>query len=462
MQPTISIINKSQLEEGRLDAEFYQPTFLQNKQNIDNTENDTLGNLTTKIVVGFVSSMVSQYEDEGIDLLQTRNVAEFFVKTDEVIKINPEFHQKLKKSQVKQGDILIARSGSFGNASLYLEDKTVNSADIIIVEADKSKINPFYLTAFLNSQKGKLQLYRFASGGLQGHVNTTILHNLKISKATDGIEKAIQELITKSYEAKTSSENTLRDINDLLLKNLGFDEFASSKVNYSSRSFADYSKTNRLDSEYWLPKYDEIEEKIKLYSNGYDSFDKLIKVSSETINIESDEKYKYAELANVNANVGLTEGLDELSGNELPSRAKMKLRKNDVVLSSVEGSADKVAIIKDEIDNLVGSTGFYVLREDYFLPEVILALFRIPFINALFKRQAQGTILTAVPRSSLSRIILPKLAKPYQEQIATQIREAQVLYEKSKRLLGVAKHAVDIFVERDEQAGLDYIEQNRA
>ena len=48
----------------------------------------------------------------------------------------------------------------------------------------------------------------------------------------------------------------------------------------------------------------------------------------------------------------------------------------------------------------------------------------------------------------------------FKQKIATQIQESFALRAKSEHLLDVAKRAVEIAIEEDEQAGLKYIQNN--
>lgn len=55
----------------------------------------SLVDITTKIDVGYVSSMVHEYVDSGIPLLQTQNIHQFLVDYSDCIYISPEFHYSL-------------------------------------------------------------------------------------------------------------------------------------------------------------------------------------------------------------------------------------------------------------------------------------------------------------------------------------------------------------------------------
>ena len=67
---------------------------------------------------------------------------ELFIHHSDFDERMEDFHQKLKKSQIHYEDILLARSGSFGKASIWLKNFVANSADIIIVKTRSEILNP--------------------------------------------------------------------------------------------------------------------------------------------------------------------------------------------------------------------------------------------------------------------------------------------------------------------------------
>lgn len=460
---TVSIVSVSQLEEAtRIDSEYYKPEFM--KPYRDNLVTKPIGDVLTNCQYGLSKDM----NELGVGYeIYRMNDLKMGLCDDEDLKRADVSENVMRKYRLSKNDILFNRVNSIefvGRTGIYKYSCDLNrifASYLIRLNTDEVQVLPDYLNMFLNCKFGVKQIKRKARQAVnQANVNAEELKRIAIPIASNFFQQKIAVLSESAFELRDNSKKISFEVNKMLLSHLGFADFIPSTVNYSSRSSKEATDANRLDGEYWLPMYDEIEKKIAEYPHGYDAFDKLIEVSSETISPNADETYKYAELSNVVASIGLIEDASEICGNELPSRARMKLRKDDVVLSSVEGSADKVAIVKVESDNLVGSTGFFVLRKKALLPEVILALLRIPHINAIYKRQAQGTILTAVPRNSLSRIMLPKIPELFQQEIVSQVQEAHNLHIESKRLLEVAKRAVEIFIEQDEDAGMEYIKQN--
>src|SRR5690606_6022241 len=65
-----------------------------------------LGNVAQRVTVGHVGTTSRYYCDDGIPFLRTQNVGEGELELAEFRSITPEFHQKLKKSSLRPGDVL--------------------------------------------------------------------------------------------------------------------------------------------------------------------------------------------------------------------------------------------------------------------------------------------------------------------------------------------------------------------
>ena len=62
---------------GGVDAEFFRPEYLAKDRLLDRLPNTSLRLIAKKIDVGHVGSMVKHYRNDGVLLLQTKNVKEF-------------------------------------------------------------------------------------------------------------------------------------------------------------------------------------------------------------------------------------------------------------------------------------------------------------------------------------------------------------------------------------------------
>jgi restriction endonuclease S subunit len=133
------------------------------------------------------------------------------------------------------------------------------------------------------------------------------------------------------------------------------------------------------------------------------------------------------------------------------------LREGEVIVSSVEGSLEKVALVDKEHNGCLASTGFFQFRPLDVLPEVLLVLSKTIVLQSQLKKRCSGTILTAVPKESLRDIIIPILPLSTQQKIASLVQQSHEARRKAKELLEVAKRAVEIAIEKNEKEALDYI-----
>jgi restriction endonuclease S subunit len=463
-----SVVNVSELEgELRIDAEYYDPFYLKQFSLFRNIKR--IGELKEDIRYGLY--IEPNYIDKGINFIRALNLLNFWIE-GEIVKIPSE---KISKNYLLQtDDIIIVRSGA-NTGSACIVDPYFNGATfgsyIIRVRLNKDLINPYYLTTFLNSKYGLLQSIRFKTGSSQLNLNIPNIESLKIPIPSNTFQKFIEKLILKAYEERKKAEKLYKQAEGILLEELelknwkpktkkikiGGKEFEEEE-NISIRTLSEVVKADRMDAEYWEPKYIEFEEVIRSYKKGYDYLPNLIKISKETINIDLNDIYNYIELADINPNLGVVNQTSQIIGKKLPTRARMKVKRDYIIMSSVEGSIDKIALIDFDKENLVASTGFFVFKEKVLNKETILVLLKL-LAEKYLRREAQGTILTAIPYNSLKRIILPKVDENIQIQISQLIQQSLKARENSKKLLEVAKKAVEIAIEKNEKEALEYMKQ---
>ena len=222
---------------------------------------------------------------------------------------------------------------------------------------------------------------------------------------------------------------------------------------------SDTQKIERFDAEYFQPKYEEVINKIKGYKGGFLSLEDK-DINDKNFNPKKDIKYKYIELANISGNSSIN-GIENIIGCDLPTRARRIVKTNDLIVSSIEGSLNSIALINRNLDGALCSTGFFVINSDKTNSETLLVFLKSNLGQIQLKRGCKGTILTAISKDELKNLIIPLLPQSIQSQIAANIQQSFNNREKSKQLLEVAKRAVEIAIEESEEAGLKYIEKNK-
>ena len=212
-----------------------------------------------------------------------------------------------------------------------------------------------------------------------------------------------------------------------------------------------------MDAEYYQKKYDDIERKIK-QSNYITAFELLAPNDKNCMPLPK-ERYTYIELADIEAYGSIRESCLVAYGEELPSRARRKVSTGDVIVSSVEGSLDRCAMIPMQYHGAMCSTGFYIMRSANINSETLLLLFKSMPVQMLMKRGCSGTILTAITAEELKKVPVPIPTETVQQKIASKIRHSFALREQSKALLQAATRAVEIAIEEDEAAAMAFLQE---
>ena len=247
------------------------------------------------------------------------------------------------------------------------------------------------------------------------------------------------------------------DAESALLNELGFANWRPADGGVSTKEFSEVATTGRIDAEYFQPKFDELEVRIR--NRGTDilrAADALI----EGLCKSDDERVeRYIELADIGSS-GAVESCMKAEFANLPSRARQRVSEGQVIVSSIEGSLKSCALIISEYDGALCSTGFHRFRTDKINPETLLLLFKSWPIQELLKRGCSGTILSGISADSLENIPLPILPQRIQASLADKVRESFRLRNESKRLLDLAKSAVELAIEKGEDAALSYMTHN--
>ena len=115
--------------------------------------------LCHSISVGIVIKPSQYYvpENNGIKAFRSANVREGVINDSNWVYLSQEGHDANKKSQLKENDILIVRTGYPGTACVVTKEfEGSNAIDIVIARPNQEKILPQYLCAFTNSEQHQI------------------------------------------------------------------------------------------------------------------------------------------------------------------------------------------------------------------------------------------------------------------------------------------------------------------
>ena len=133
-----------------------------------------------RITVGHVGPMADKYVADGIPFLRSQNIAPFRLNTDDIKFVPREFHDKLRKSALRPGDVAVVRTGYPGTACVIPNTfAELNCADLVII-TPSSELNPHYLAAIFNSAWGMASVAGNLVGVAQQHFNIGAAKELEV------------------------------------------------------------------------------------------------------------------------------------------------------------------------------------------------------------------------------------------------------------------------------------------
>ncbi|MCL2400712.1 MAG: hypothetical protein FWC91_13330 [Defluviitaleaceae bacterium] len=446
----------------RLDSFFFSKEFLEDKKRLLNLSSFSLNQLGVDIKSFGAYSLNNYvvYQDEGIPFIRCVNIQNGTVDFSDMLYINEEANKLLWKSEIKPNTLLLTMSGTVGGVALATENWTypANSNQDIAKIKFGNNYNRYVAYVYMLSKYGQNFMRREARGSVQQHVFLSQIEQMRLPMFSNTLECCIEEIIKASHKMQYEANEEYMLAEGLLLNELSMADFTPSQESITIKNFSEsFGVTGRIDAEYYQPKYEDIETKI----NSKYVVKNLCIIHDAILAIDEKKIYKYIELADIGATGNIT-GCTTAIFTELPTRARRLVKKGQIIVSSIEGSLQSCALVTDEYDGALCSTGFHVLDSASINPETLLLLFKSVPIQQLLKKQCSGTILTAIAKSALEKIPLPLISFDTQHILASNIQTSFGLRHKSEKLLETAKRAVEIAIESGEENAIKWFEEQEA
>jgi type I restriction enzyme S subunit len=195
-------------------------------------------------------------------------------------------------------------------------------------------------------------------------------------------------------------------------------EVVSSKISFNINiNTLDFAQ--RFDTEYYEKKWTKM---INLLKESGIEFRNIQYVKQSFNPADPREQYFYITLSDIDDKSGIIKHLKSMEAHELPDRAKRMTQKGDVLVSSLKGSKDKIAIMNSDYENVIASTGFYVVRDKNYLPEVLFLIFRSKYYDMFIDQMSSGAIMSSLTDKYFKQFLVPVLSDEIQKDIAEEIQ----------------------------------------
>ncbi|MFN7379228.1 MAG: N-6 DNA methylase [Pseudanabaena sp.] len=453
----------------RFDSEHFQKEYLANIQKIKKyplgfvSFDNEIENIT-----GGATPLGAEYLENGVGFLRVQNIMQNYIDDSDLVFISDKDNLDLKRSQLKYGDVLLTITGvSYGKSAVVNKDFigcNINQHSVKITLKDSNFI-PYFVSTFLNSKAGKLQSDKNIVGVTRPALDYTAIKNFKIPLVTKPFQRQIEYLIELSQNKLDDSKAVYIKAEDLLLSELGLEEWQPTDENIAVKSFsASFGKSDRLDAEHYQPKFDQLTEKIEQKVN-------LSKLGELLTWNQRGKQPSYFE-----------EDQNILDG--LPVVNSKHVREGEVILVDNRYAKyqpeDKPLIIKTN-DVLINGTGVGTigrcapyLHKQNALPDNHVTILRTKVLDPVYLSiyinsiAGQYQVEKYLKGSSGQTELYPKDIDNFwvweapdkiQQRIKNKVEEAHQKREQSKQLLEIAKTGVEKAIEENEEVATNWINQ---
>jgi type I restriction enzyme S subunit len=161
----------------------------------------TIGDVATRVVVGYVGPCRQDYDPDGVPFLMGKNIRAGGLRLSDLERVNHSFHEREKKSQLVANDVVVVRIGRSGTAAVIPDSLgPANCGGLIIVKNPQAVLSN-YIVYYLNSPAGQKASLDETRGVTRQTLNTKSIEAASIPVAPTVEQQVIvttlQALLTK-------------------------------------------------------------------------------------------------------------------------------------------------------------------------------------------------------------------------------------------------------------------------
>jgi type I restriction enzyme S subunit len=361
--------------------------------------------VTDLITCGIAATPDYVPESRGYPFLSSTNVKEGRIVWSGYKHISADLHRQLyRNNPPKRGDILYSRVGTFGEAAVVDADFEFSVyVSLTLIKPGKS-LHSYFLMQLLNSnaykQRAKDQIYL---GGGVGNLNVDVVRRYPI--------------VVPPLPEQRAIATALSDVDGLLG---GLDRLIAKK-----RDLKQAAMQQLLTGQTRLPGFHG-EWEVKRLGD-------VVETDPENLGSDTRPDFLFNYIALEDVDRGFLRSHSEQLFASAPSRARRKLRPNDVLVSTVRPNLQSHLLFKGEVGRWVCSTGFCVVRcrEGITHPGYVLFHLFAGCVNRQIDALLTGSNYPAINSGDVRALQIP--VPPHPEQTAI----AEVLTEMDGELAGL-------------------------
>ena len=186
------------VKTGRLDVGFNSPDSKLMRASNQTFESQPFGELMLGITKGETPiGRGDNYQSEGVSFLRAQNIASGEI-IGNLIKVDEKVYLRMKRSQLKGGELLYTMAGTIGIAAMFPSDLAPANINQAIAKIDlKPDLNLEYLIAIINSSVVRNQAFQTLTVSSQPNINFDQIKSLLIPLPSPEVQKTISDEVQR-------------------------------------------------------------------------------------------------------------------------------------------------------------------------------------------------------------------------------------------------------------------------
>jgi len=450
----------------RLDAEFYDPVFVQHARCVKQKRNNEalgirpLGEIARLFAGPFGSKLPSSlYRSEGIPLYRVQNIYPFFPDHSNLVFLDERSHRDLAASETRRGDLMVAKAGRVGDTCLVPPEYSVaNVTEHVIAVRVRDGVDAHYLVAAMNTPFVNTQFRRIGLGTLINYLGVEVSRAVEVPIPNSRICTAIGNRVRKLERLRELATSTWTRARYKLSRSLRV-PLEETFYTYFSREDADSREYSCLSIEpaiAWTIVDDTVA--AQYYHPRRVRTRKLVAATGSWIRLSEVAARNRKSTDSVGGSdhlIGLDQihsftGVISLNGNAEAKHdgPRAIFEPQTILFSRLRPYLNKVAIWPEHWEAGSGSGELLTYRAKpgidphylFFVLKSPLGLFQVIDVTA-------GSTHPRVDAEVVDDILIPRLAEDVEAEIGSLVRESHGAWYASAELISKAKADVEALID---------------
>lgn len=449
----------------RFDAEFYQPEYLRIETLLKGKKTTfPLRKYCKYIKKGIFDISPELYTDKGVPLIRTSEIKNPLVNFSTTVFLEPLTHHDHIKTELKPSDIVMTKIGAYiGDVALLPTnyERYNFSQNVTGLKINQKSIKARYLFSYLISKFGRLQINRIIMLSGQGKIELEDIRDLWIYEASDEFQNVIEERVKASQIFTNNSELRFKEAQEIVLNELGLIKWQPKHQLSFVKNYSDTVQSDRIDAEYYQPKYEKIIKAIKQYPGGWDALENLVTIK-KCVEVGSggylDEGIPFVRVSNLSP-FEITE--EKYISETLYNEIQKHQPKKGEILFSKDATPGIAYYCNEQPKRMIPSGGILRLKKksDKINNEYLTLVLNSVLIKEQVKRDVGGSVILHWRPDQVKETVIPILPEHKQTEIQQKVTEAFSLRKKSKHLLECSKKAVEMAIEQNEKTAIAWLKK---